>query len=142
MSRFWRWYDYFSTGFTTYINRPLGVLNFVLIVRMYLAEYAPEILNMMPILKNFVAFFVLAAVVVGASSLLSGWYDIKRRPFKIRTLQRQLENPVAMKNAYLHLDTLIRLRETHDIPVPDEFYRMRDFYRKRDQEIGWKPPAS
>ena len=34
-----------------------------MIVRMYLAEYAPEILGMMPILKNFVAFFVLAAIV-------------------------------------------------------------------------------
>lgn len=138
MTRFWRWYDYYIHGYGTYVSRPVTLASFLLIIRLYLAEYAPEIIALSPLLQNFLLFFMVSGGVVLALSVLFGWFHIKRKPFKLWRLLEALEDPLVVLNNYLILDSLISLLSSHNLDIPTEVRRARDLYRDRFEKMAIK----
>ena len=139
LNRIIRYYHYMSTGFSTYISRPLALINFVLIARLYMSDYMPWLVDIFPRLTHFIIF---SAAVVGFSSLISGWIHYKRRPFKLITTLTITQNPIIVRNTALSLGAWIKMLEAHQIDVPPDLIKQYEFFKELDKKLRWSPPDS
>jgi len=104
-----------------------------------MSDYMPWLVDIFPRLAHFIVF---SAILVGLSSLISGWIHYKKQPFKIITTLATTQNPIMVKTNALLLDAWIKMLEAHQMEVPPDLIKQCEFFKELDKKLRWSPPTN
>jgi len=132
--RAWR---YFRDGFSLYLSKPLTILTFLTTTYYLLIEQIPILKWLFP---NFYIYSFMALLVLIPVSIWFGYFHMKRSEiYGTEMLLATQCNPVNAHISRVSGEVIIKLLESLDIPVPEDYMQMYLFWKKLDEEMNWKP---
>lgn len=132
--RAWR---YFRDGFSLYVSKPLSILTFLTTTYYLLIN---QIAMLSWIFPSFYIYSLIALLTVVPISIWFGYFHMKKSEiYGTEALLATQCNPVSAHVSKLSGEVIIKILETLDIPVPEEYMQLYLFWKELDERLKWKP---